>query len=747
MTRARFLTLCAAAFGLAISISLLPLWMQPAPAGQAPGYMTAHDLDARASYRFLFSLFVLPLGVAFAMRPAIGRLVEGRRWASNGAAAAMLGACWISLITPRWTWVVLPALAAIAACLLLRRFDARFSRADVVLLPTVATVWIALLDRTPKGPDQVLALAVLIVLAVRLAVAWMPRDLPPALCFALAPLALVLQTPFFARDERHAGWPSLLIALLTPFAMRLFVRDSPLARKRLRIALAFAIYPIAAYGYASATSVFSTEGKVRVDFFEDMQHAVPASEMLRGEKPYRDVIPPHGLIQDALFDYAALKSGPVTMGRALKVRGLVTGLHAVLIYALTAAATGSAELGILTFFLAIPFNAAGGPVRSLPALATLTVLASALRRRNPRAFFWAGVLFVIAGLTSLDYAFYALIALLWAALRCARRWEALRWAAIGAVAAGIPVAIALAAYGILFDLFRVTFGEIATWGPAYALTPFGAPEGLQRFRFLPEAILGAFDKSSYVHVLWTLTLLGFAAALGFGIRSKGRRRALSEAMLVLAVFIIICGLSYAERQHHKYLNAVPPLAVAVTWRLFRARSAQLRVFGPLLAVALVMIAQPTYHIAIAASLRRVHGPLEAQWVEIDDVPRATGALFRQTDADVVRAAQRYVATLGPDDTFFDFTNRGLLYFLLDRDMPVRQVEVAFYESEKLQREVIAAIERNPHVRAALVPANDGANAVDGVPNRDRAPLVWQYLETHFEPDRTEGELVFWRRKQ
>ncbi|HKO55928.1 MAG TPA: hypothetical protein VJ276_08620, partial [Thermoanaerobaculia bacterium] len=182
------------------------------------------------------------------------------------------------------------------------------------------------------------------------------------------------------------------------------------------------------------------------------------------------------------------------------------------------------------------------------------------------------------------------------------------------------------------------------------------------------------------------------------------------------------------------------------WRLFRARSPLLRAAAPLFVAALIMIAQPTYHVAIAASLRRFDGPLEKEWVEIPDVPRAAGAFFRQSSADDVRNARRYLDALGPDATFFDFTNRGLLYFLLDRDMPIRQVEVAFYESEARQREVIAAIERNPRIRAALVPVDDNANAVDGVPNRVRAPLVWQYLETHFIPDRQEGELMFWKRK-
>ena len=46
--------------------------------------------------------------------------------------------------------------------------------------------------------------------------------------------------------------------------------------------------------------------------------------------------------------------------------------------------------------------------------------------------------------------------------------------------------------------------------------------------------------------------------------------------------------------------------------------------------------------------------------------------------------------------------------------------------------MIAAIDRNPHVRAALVPKS-AADGLDNVPNEARAPLVWQYLQTHFQP--------------
>jgi hypothetical protein len=59
--------------------------------------------------------------------------------------------------------------------------------------------------------------------------------------------------------------------------------------------------------------------------------------------------------------------------------------------------------------------------------------------------------------------------------------------------------------------------------------------------------------------------------------------------------------------------------------------------------------------------------------------------------------------------------------------------------------VLARLAANTNITAALVPKPDDPTAVDGISNRERAPLVWQYLQQHFRPDFEEGDVVFWRR--
>jgi hypothetical protein len=300
--------------------------------------------------------------------------------------------------------------------------------------------------------------------------------------------------------------------------------------------------------------------------------------------------------------------------------------------------------------------------------------------------------------------------------------------------------------GFLIPFIRVTLLEVATLGPIYTLPPFNAPPGFQIFRFLPEVIVAVFHKTTFLYVLWIVNFLALVVAFAIGVRGGSRRRMGLHALMVLSAFIAIC--SYAERHHLHFQFALAPLVVTALWRMWRARSTVARTYAPLVTLIVIMIASPTIHLAIAASLRRSRAPIDPGWT-VTAEPRATGAWIRERDAAILAAARAYLErTVGPDGTFFDFTNRAMLFFLLDRDCPIRQIEPAFYETEALQREVIARIESNPRVRAALVPkpANDDHTGVD-VPNAVRAPLVWKYLQENFRPDYEDENIVFWRRKE
>ncbi len=750
------LTACTAAYGVAVGISTYPLWIRPAPAGQLPGFMkNIMNVEAHASVHFFASIVVLALCSVMALRPAVGLLLrrDSQPWSRYVAAAALVEPFWYVSLSRELAWTAVPTAIVIAACLYLRRRDLQIRSHDTVLLPTFATVFIALADITTLPLQHLTVLALLAVILLRAALDLIGHNdrLQPGLCFALSPLALILQSHVLARADRRAGWPALVIALVSPLILRMTLRDSRLTRRRISAFIALVAYPVAALSYTSATGFLAAESRPRVDFFEDAQHLTPAVTILNGALPYRDVIPPHGLVEDGLLDAAILLRGSQSIGNVLRTRATLFLLMSVVIYALAVAATGSANLAFVAFLAATAAGDAYGGVRFVPSVAALAFAAFAARYRSRKLLAVAGAASVVAGLTSIDFGLYAAVATVSAALLAGISWKerarSISTAAFGAACVLVPALAAMAAAGFLADFFRVTAYELRTLGAVYAEMPFNPPKSFETA--LPRLLVTLVDSENVPYFVWTACLIALITFIAERLQSPHAQRRAVRPLIVIASWIVATGVSYVERQHIYFRWAIMPLLTGVLWVLLH-RSAALRrpVAVALIVLMALLLVNPTWHLAVVGSFRRAPGPIEPGWREVG-LPRAQGAYFRDRDAALVDTVHRYAqAHLGPGDTFFDFTNHGLLYFLLDRDLPVRQIEVAFYETDELQREVIDRISRNPRIRFALVPSSDPSapGVVDAVTNRDRAPLVWRYLQEHFEPDFAESGVELWRRK-
>jgi hypothetical protein len=769
--RELLLSAAFALWGLAIAIALITIWDRPAPADQLPGMAKALGFNAHGPFRWVAGLMLLPILMPLLLRPVARRLAEivgGRQsavgsgppptsdetggggplptaycllptssWAFHAALIAPVVTLWLVTTHRDVFWATVPCAIVIVACTLLRNRDLGFTRRDAVLLAAFLPTFLAITDINPGFPaDGAIYLAALLILGIRIAITYIPSPLPPALAFIAAPLGLALQTGFLARDQRYFGWHALAIVVITPFVLRLVLRN---ARRATRI-LAFVIYPLALYCYANALSLATAEGKPRVDFFEDGHALLPASEYLRGERPYRDTLPAHGLIEDGLFDVTAMQFGDVNLGTRGKARNVVGSLAIVALYAVAFAATGSAEGAFFAVLLALMTGVFRGSIRYLPALATLALIVAAVRRRSSWLFAWAGFGTVICGLTSLDFAAYAFIALVVAVLRTRDRRVAATRAAIGIAAGAIPLLLILALFGILGDFLRGTFVETLGAGSAYTLNFFTPPPAMAKLSAFPDVLAALLDRDVFPYLFWCIA----AIFVGVTITRRASRRL--EPILIVGVFIVVTAISYAERHHLYFGMLAAVLVVALIQTLLRRRHTAL---AALTILATIVLAAPNTHMGVIGWMRRGRGPMEPGITEITSIPRARGAYFTAADATVIASVDKYLRlSLQPDETFFDFTNSGLLYFLFRRDCPIREYEVAFYETEARQREIIRRIESNPKIRAALIPASPhGRFTVDGVPNAERAPLVWQYLQANFHPDFAEGDVVFWRRNE
>jgi len=336
-------------------------------------------------------------------------------------------------------------------------------------------------------------------------------------------------------------------------------------------------------------------------------------------------------------------------------------------------------------------------IRTIPALYALACTAAAVRLRSSRWLAASGTLLVVAALFGMDFAVYSAIVALAVALRM-RRVRALL---LGVGIAAGALLIVFAILGFAGAFLTTMIGELLPAGRVYVPGPLTWPA-----ERVPLA-------------LWILALL-FAAATA---RRRIRR---SDSVWPIALWVVVAGVSYAQRRHLYANFAVTPLIAGLIWLVARRN----RIAAIAITVAVILLAKPWDHVTkVAMPLIRaggVQGPLVAPEI--------------QKGIDAVRRFAEQ--NLKPGETFYDFSDSPALYYFLGRNCPTRHHQVPFIETGEAQREVIRALEQ-PFVRAAVIACPGGNWMIDGIPNRDRAPLVWKYLQIHFHPVYNEDGVEIW----
>jgi hypothetical protein len=713
-----------ALWGLAFAIGLMPALQRPAGPRDLPGAMRSLGLSASGpSAQFLLAIaltFLLPL----LARPLLP-LVTAKRWVSWSFSIALAAAPITLMHFGTLRHVVLHGVTA-AAIVFARRLEPRFSRADAVLIPTLLSLFFALFDLGfGRTPASTFVRAAMIVLALRLGVGAFSKSRRPGLAFAAAPLALLFQMQWL--EPRVAAWLAMAWLAVTPFLLTRVSDD------RLRRFAAYVAYPIVVAAYPlTLAGLFAP---AQLDVFEDSHSLLPASEMARGERPYRDVVPMHGLVSDGLLDLLAMKAIAPNLGAILTTRRIVSAFTMTAIYFAALAATTSADLALLAVFLSLAaFPSASLWMRALPALLVLACIAAATRLRARRWFVAGGALIVIAVLFSLDLGMYAALVALVAAIRS----RALRPLLVGVAIVAIPLLLIFAVLGFAWDFVRTSFVEVIGSGGIYVVAPLDVPEGL---RTLAHTVSRISIYEDFAAVCWVIALIASAVALSQSLL-RARR---GDAVWMIALWIVVAGASYVVRRHFYFAFAVAPFLIGALLAVRRhSRAAAIA-----LAIALTFVAKPFAHVFdLALPLRRSGGFTAGQSVELTTLPRARGAVMDPRTKAGIESVQRFIdSSLKPDETFYDFASVGMLYFLFDRDSPARHATVPAYESEALQRELIAELENNPRVRAALIAFPTTYSDIDGIHNRDRVPLVWKYLQENYEQTFAENGVVFLTRRR
>jgi len=751
-TKVALIHSAAAIWGFALAMSFAATLMAPAPADQLPGRMSALGIHAATPYRITLLAIALPLILSALSIPIASRFANGRTWAAVSVLASACLSMWAAFLHASPGSILISTALLAAAVFLVRHRPILPGTSDILLVPASLSLFFALWEVAPGGSVASLGMwsvTSVALLRILLALGAGGSAIPPGDRFALVPLGLLVQIRRLEWTSDHA---SLLVVLcvtfLAPVVLSYVRKPSGYERIAPRI-LRYAIFPMVILTYVNVVHSYPG-GKPVVDFFEDGHGLLPASEMMAGELPYRDITPGHGLLTDGLVDLASLEIRGESIGKVLRTRHLIYSLNGVAIYALGFAATGSPVAGMAAFALSFS-NSVGSPMwwRTIPAFFALAFAVAAIRLRLARRFRASGFFLVLAGLTSLDFALYSSVTVLIAAARFGSgtaRWIALRELLRGAAILLLPIGVVALALGVADDFFRVTFGELLGHSAAYTTGINTIPNRLRELTTFPEVLGKIFEPRNNAFLVWAVAVIVGGAGLGCNLL-RARRR--TDPLFLIAFWIGLAGISFAEREHFYIWFAYPAFVVTGLWILLRSRNETRRVAAGAFGALLLVLNAPTSHILIASENRRATERAVVDLSTFRALPRAHDAWFRQPAARRLEIARRYTSQLAPTETYFDFSNTALLYFLLDRRCPIRQVEVPQYESTELQREVISRLERDRSVRAALVafPHGDGAGIVDmdGVPNRKRAPLVWSWIEKHFQPDFAEDGVEFWRR--
>ena len=603
------------------------------------------------------------------------------------------------------------------------------------------TAWMFLVRTSIANHIPAAFLLLLLVAVSGVLAAALGRGHPEKGAAFLSTGALLL--PVALRSGRPVGIDGICVGaafLLPPLAWLLF-RENVRTAKFLRALTIVVLLP-------GSITVLSATSQMRAwataNLFEDGHALLPASEYLRGELPYRDIIPGHGLVSDGLLAAAQLKAFGDDYGGLHRGEMAVGALFWPSLYALALAATGNAAPAFAALAISNVYLPQYYHLRLLPSLWVLALAILASRSGNRRTWLACGALIPIALLVAVEFAAYAAGAAL-VALWVARgpRWKALAAFLGGGLATSAGIAVSLAAKGLLVPFVRTTFFYLPTLMPVYGI-PLVRPE-LPWSSAYPTLAAWISDPTMFLYGYIVLAVLVLAAVLPNGPRLSDRARA---ALPILA-WTVFAMLSVVERRHVRYPMFLVPLALLLLALWFKGPRRWFSGRG-VLAAACVAGAALLWRPAdvVNGSGYALAHPEPPRLATFEEPRRARGALFPPTDEVLVRATSALIekARLSPTDTWLDFANAPGLHYLFDRDCPIRYYEVPFYESEAAQADVIEALERNPRVRAVLLKTSLFSDPIDGVPNMARAPKVAKYLELNFEPFLAQDGVEFWLRR-
>jgi hypothetical protein len=461
-----------------------------------------------------------------------------------------------------------------------------------------------------------------------------------------------------------------------------------------------------------------------MDMFHEGEHLTPASVMLDGGQPYRDVFFLHGFGADGGLD-ALVLGGKPSPKKTRRMEAVLDAAALAMLVPIAAAVTSTTGGLIAAVILALCAVGAGEvPVfpyfRWLPLLIAIwALLDGAPPRRWP--MYVAAIASSLGILWSLDVGVCAFIATAIVILIYTRRVTLIAIAAIAA-----PLIVLLIARADLHHFFRDSFVII--------------PRSIDAIWSLPAKPLPSLSLLVHPIALWDwlasesaryyLPPVFFGFLLALAIRTRDMRVA------IVAIFSIIFFRTAAGRcswSHTRF--ALPLLGIAIVAFLFEPMLR--RSLNAWRAVAIVIAAILAFRYFEIADNVMLGSKLFLGWSARQrheglvpyPMPRGRGIYTYPENAADLAALNDLAHSAGPGP-IFDVSGERALYYLLDRRPATRCPDLAMLSNPELSAEAMSELSAHPPVFVVLEGAKIHGSQ-DGIANRDRVPPIAAWIDARY----------------
>ena len=560
---------------------------------------------------------------------------------------------------------------------------------------------------------------------------------------AIAALPLAILPPLAILFVPGNAAISIVVAMMLIALPLALARREPIDGRAVRNLVAYAILPFLLFCISYASTASLTQW---IDLFHRGESLGPASDLLRGKVPFRDVFALHGLLEDGLLDSWLMQ----LFGRNVDVvllRPVVLGSVAVaMLWYLGMVIFDSIPLAMLSLLLGAVTTVDNE--RALLEIVAIAFLIGALRRNSRWLALASGAAAGITIFYSLDIGLYTVgggvLALIGLSLLTRRAKPVLPplIAFVAGVAIGMaPFIIYLTMRGALGAFVETSFVAIPRIIDAVWSLPF--PDLTTTFRQnLNLHTLADFVLFEHFRFILNPLVIGIAIIVLVQRAITRRFELLDVALAVLTAFAVLTQRSALGRADfpHQYFSAF--------------------LIGPMIMILLVLLGRATTHfwrardrgaqafIVLAAS---VIVPMLAVmlWVpdianiRLDDMTHYLGRVSRigwiDPAAEEIRARVEGVKSVvdelsKPGQPIFDFSNQPALYFFCDRPNPTRFYQVPILSPRAYQIETMV-IRHSPQE----------FDVFDGIDNSIRAQAVAAYIDDHYTYARSTRGVEIWRR--